>query len=469
MTALRRRARVALLALLIVVAGPVAAQTPARTSDPARADDTSDDARGDEAGLSAGFGLAALPAPQGGPLGGYGGLCDRTGESRLDPPEARAVVLEAGAQRIGVVVLDIVIVRTELRARVLEAAAPLGLTGLLVAATHTHSGPGGYIDGWLAERLTAGTHQPGALEAFAAAAAAALTEAASDVRPVTTAVVETDAALAAHRRVEGGPAETALPVLVLAPRDGTAAMVVLAYGAHPTVLTPASEAYSADYVGALRAELAAVGLRPLFLAGPMGDQRPALPADVPPGATEPAQAAAMGAALAARARDAIRGARPARTDVLALSELTLGLPVPHLRRLCPLWWLSWAVRDSVVRLMPRAVTYQALRVGDAAFAAVPAEPGAALGEAIRAAVRGAVPGAVPFVIAHANEWAGYAVTPETYDAGGYEACMSLYGRTFGEQLVDAAELAVLGLDDASAPRAGEPYERCGGAKCPHGD
>ena len=47
-------------------------------------------------------------------------------------------------------------------------------------------------------------------------------------------------------------------------------------------------------------------------------------------------------------------------------------------------------------------------------------------------------GNVPFVVAHANDWMGYAVSPEEYARGGYEACMSFFGPDFGPWLVDEA-------------------------------
>src|SRR5262245_57622248 len=97
--------------------------------------------------LRAGFGVARLPSDIGAPLGGYGGLWDRKADAVHDPPEARALILELGEERLGIVSLDVVIPRGDLREEVLRKVAPLELDGLLLAATHTHSGPGGYIDG----------------------------------------------------------------------------------------------------------------------------------------------------------------------------------------------------------------------------------------------------------------------------------------------------------------------------------
>ena len=76
-------------------------------------------------GLEAGFGSAPLPIPDGGPLGGYGGLRDRRAEGLLDPPEARALVVERRGLRVGIVVVDLVISRPALRDALLEQAVSM--------------------------------------------------------------------------------------------------------------------------------------------------------------------------------------------------------------------------------------------------------------------------------------------------------------------------------------------------------
>ena len=111
-------------------------------------------------GVEAGFGRRPLPAGSGNPLGGYGGLFDRRAEGILDPPEARALVLQEGPVRVGLLTLDLVIAHRELRQAVLEEVHDSGFDTLILTATHTHSGPGGYLRGWLPERVTGGEFNP---------------------------------------------------------------------------------------------------------------------------------------------------------------------------------------------------------------------------------------------------------------------------------------------------------------------
>jgi hypothetical protein len=150
--------------------------------------------------LRAGLAVSALPAPENGPLAGYGGLRDRRAGDLADPPQARALVLEQGELRVALVVLDLVIMRPALRDALLSHAEPLDVDSLLLVATHTHSGPGGYIPGFLAERVTAGGHVPGTAEALVEAARSALEQAVADLAPVRAASGSGTLALAVNRR-----------------------------------------------------------------------------------------------------------------------------------------------------------------------------------------------------------------------------------------------------------------------------
>ncbi len=165
--------------------------------------------------LRAGFGVSALPAPENGPLAGYGGLRDRRAQELADPPQARALVLDQGELRVALVALDLVIMRPALRDALLAPGQALGVDSLVLVATHTHSGPGGYMPGFLAERVTAGGHVPGTGEALVDAARAALEKAVADLAPVRAASGSGALTLAVNRRRRDGPAETELPVLLL--------------------------------------------------------------------------------------------------------------------------------------------------------------------------------------------------------------------------------------------------------------
>lgn len=397
--------------------------------------------------LRAGFAVALLDAPERGPLGGYGGAWDRRathGEIPGRKPQARALLLARGAQRVGIVTLDIVIVRPELRDAIAQRVRSLELDPLLVIATHTHSGPGGYIEGFLAERLTSGSFDPAARESLVESAARALRDAAAELAPAKLAAGLGSAELARNRRDSADPVERELPVIRVE-IAGAAPLLVFAYGAHPTALTARSRAYSSDYIGAARAWLEARGWRSLFLPGPLGDQAPREPrssVEVPPArpAAEPGEALAeqVGAALAQSALEVADELEVVRRAELASASEKLTLPPLKFRRFCALWWLAPMVRGGADRLLSEEVTVHSLALGPARIVALPAEPTSAVGTAIRSAMRAHAAKAVPFVVAHTGDWIGYSVTADRYERGGYESCLSFHGPDMGARLVEAA-------------------------------
>ncbi|MFQ5513362.1 MAG: neutral/alkaline non-lysosomal ceramidase N-terminal domain-containing protein [Myxococcota bacterium] len=393
--------------------------------------------------LRAGFGVAALPAPADGVLAGYGGLRSRRAEELLDPPQARALVLEEDGSRVAIVTLDLLIARPALREGVLNASGDLRLDGLALVATHTHSGPGGFVPGRLAARVMGGGFQPGMPRELAQSAARALHRAVSDLAPARVRSGEGSLELARNRRSPTGPRETALPLIRLDPIASGRPILLFAYGAHPTVLSPRSRAYSADYVGAARSWLEDRGWRPIFLPGPLGDQEPISELGPPwprSVAHQRAQLSEIGARLGRAVQQLAAGLGPPVLDApqrrrLELRETWIRLPPARLRRFCPAWWLSPLVRGSLRGLISRQAPVQALRIEDAWLVLLPAEPSSALAAALREERprRGPL-----FVIAHANDWLGYVVSAERYRRGGYEACMSFFGEGFAERLVREA-------------------------------
>ncbi len=384
-----------------------------------------------------GLGSAPLPTPAGGALAGYASFSDRRATEAWGQPEARAIVLDAPALRVGLVALDILIPRPALRELHGVDAEGLGLDLLVVVATHTHSGPGGYMPGFVAERVSMGSFRPEATAELQLAARKALAGAVSDLAPARVSSGIARAELSVNRAFAEGGRETALPLLRFEFEDGRAPIVLFAYGTHPIVLSPSSRSYSPDFPGGARAWLAERGWRAVFVPGPLGDQAPRSSlGPLWPDALEEqrAQASEIGAALGRAVLGGLSQLpRPERSELFAV-ESEVAVPPHRLRRFCPLWWLGPLSRSALERELSRSVPIVAIRVGRAVLVALPAEPVSALGDSIRALVG---PELDAFVIAHANDWIGYAVTERDYAAGSYEACMSFHGPGFGRWLLRA--------------------------------
>jgi hypothetical protein len=403
--------------------------------------------------LRAGFGVAALPTPEDAPLSGYGGLRDRRAESVLDPPEARALVFEAGELRVGLVTLDLVIARPLLRDALIEEARRVGVNSVVLVATHTHSGPGGYVPGWFAERVTSGSFDPAAPERLVRAASRALGRAMGDLRAVEVGAAMGSADLAENRRQPGGPRETALPVLRLEVPEGGPRRVLFAYGAHPTVLSPKSHVYSADYPGAARASLAKAGWEAAFLPGPLGDQQmtsalgPLWSSDL---ALQRAQRQEVGQRLAQAVLSALDRVEAAPAARFAAVERWVELPAVRARRGCLAWWLGPIGGRTLRSFLSPRVPIHAVQIGEAVLIALPGEPTTRVGDRMRKLVSS---DQVPFVVSHANDWIGYVVGADRYREGGYEACLAFHGRELADWLVAETEETLRRLSDRVASSA----------------
>lgn len=372
----------------------------------------------------------------------------------LDPPEARALVLEQGDLRIALVAIDLVIARPEIRDPLLDASRSLGIDSLILAATHTHSGPGAYLEGWAAARMTAGSFDPEAPGRLARAALLALERAAGDLAPVRAGGALGRLDLAENRREENGPRETALPVLKLEGPSGRRGRVLFGYAAHPTVLSKWSHSYSGDYPGAARAWLAGQGWDATFLAGPLGDQQPRSEVGpLWPDSVEEqrAQAREIGERVGHAVLSTLSEIRPVSSSSLVAVERWVELPESRLRRGCLVWWLGPFLRGSLRRFLSPRVPFHAVQIGDTVLLALPAEPTTRVGERLRAQIPD---GQVPMVVVHANDWVGYVVDADRYRRGGYEACLAFHGPGLADWLVEesAATIALL-RSRASAARS----------------
>jgi len=398
--------------------------------------------------LRAGFGSASLPARVDGAMGGFGGLTTRRAEGTLDPPEARALVLERGELRVAIVALDIVIARPNLRDALLEEVAPLGFDLLAVIATHTHSGPGGYIPGYVAERLTAGEYDPKQPALLAHAAARALDRAVADLATARLASGNAPLTLARNRRFADGATENELAVLRADFADGRAPIVLFAYGAHASIVTSGSRLYSADWPGAAREQLAANGWRAIYLPGPLGDQEPDVDFGFWPSLDSEREIAKdYGHAIAGAVQSAADSLAPQADAELSALERWVESPPVQVRRFCALWWTKPLVSGSIDRFLSTRVPFQVLRAGNAELLFVPAEPGAAVGLDLRAGIPAP---RTRFVVVHANDWLGYVVDPQSYARGSYEACLSFHGSGMAHWLVLQSTNAIDLLDARDA-------------------
>lgn len=408
---------------------------------------------------------------------------------------ARALVLlpESGGATVAFVRLDLVTSDAWLAEEVAKRTQDLGVTPatLVLSATHTHSGVGGFAREPLSTLLATDHFDPAVFEAVAAAAAAGVRRAAEAARPARLAFVRSrdrgpdgGTILATRRGMkERLPVDDRVLGLRVDAADGGTIALLLNYAVHPVVVRHDHAAFHRDLTGAVEDALSArlPGRPPvLFLQGPLGDVAPKIVRG-PDGTRrieEPAErfAAAVSADLSAGTtfdRLRVTAARVERDlgDPRALATLgdrglvldDAGLAGPFTGGAAgsafdavalPANALVWSLGLSEVRLvgtvrgaagvsvnLAEHVSRRTYAAGALRFEAASADGGAQArtdllwvpgepSQDLGAAWRARwtdPEGEAPLIVALANGSLGYVVTGAEQRLGGYEATATLFG------------------------------------------
>jgi neutral ceramidase len=434
--------------------------------------------------VAAGFAEVDVTPAKGVPLGGYGGRLRRTGpdlnpftpsalfqpsEGTRDPLMAQVLVLETGGPLVALVAVDAIGIEFALLADVARAArragVPLEASGLVMMASHTHSGTGCISRRLLwqlaaTDRFNAGVHRrfvrtlTGAIvAAYARRKPALLGSVMAEVRGVTR-----NRRANTSSRVERGDVDPRLRILrVDDALSGEPIAALVNYAVHGTCLGDSNLKFSADVPGSIRREAVKRLKYPvLFSQGCLGDVAPSpggerglkvvggrlgqAIAELAP--TAVTRAAGVGLASSWHSFGAMR-LHPSfgsdlgdQLDDATLKRVVTGV-MTTLKRVNP------RLREPVLSTRFR---FTALRLGDVMLLLVPGEPIVELGAQIEAmARRNGVQTA--WVVGLSNGHMGYLTTPAEYDQGGYEAWMTFFGRDTGVVVTGALESALrkLGL------------------------
>ncbi len=409
------------------------------------------------AGLRAGAAVAPIAVGPGTPIAGWLRAPARAAEGARDAPEARALVLEgpAGGPRVGLVALDLFLLWPGLHEAVSPEASALRLDALVLVATHTQSGPGGYAGGPAAEPLGVGRHQPEAEAAVVAAALRAIRDAAAALEPARLGAAEA-AAPGISRNAErpGGPVDERVPIVRIDADEGDALATVFAFSAAPAVLSESNRELSGDYPRHARRRLEAVrGGVAVFLPGALADQAPLRGGlerrrgDV---AFEVEAAAEIGNALGlvVAARLPLVAVHPAPR--FGLGAAALALPPPRAFADCPVAALDRLGRGLAGDARWRAKLFGrdpgaiapvvALRLGELRFVFSPFAPSAALAAELRGAV-----GPDVHPVAHAGGWLGDVHAAGEPPPRGEAPCRHLFGAELGAAWLAAAAQALAAL------------------------
>jgi len=379
-----------------------------------------------EGPLRAGAAKVALQPPYPVVVAGY--PPPRPEASQADPSiHARAVVLQVGEARVGLVSLELLSVTGPMVAQIRERASDLGLRGVLVFATHTHSSFGGYDPRVVAQLVGTGRYRPATLDAAVSAASDALHQAAAALADVTLEVGRAAEPGFVSSRTGGETPDGALTRVVLRGASSPVAELLL-FAAHPTLVPRKRASVDPDYPGRLSELREAQGAVVLVLQGAVGNASVAF--NEGQGVE---RAAAFAQALSGLVERASPTATPSPTR-LALARAEVALPRPDASRLVPS--LTRAAGDNFLcHSAARVAEVNALALGPLELLTLPGEPTTGAGQVLAAST-----GATG-VLGLSGDYLGYMETPELVAQAAGESKRQYYGATLLERLGAAARMA----------------------------
>ncbi len=384
-------------------------------------------------GLVAGYGESVITPALGVELSGYGFYLERGATDLLDDLKARAVVLEDSGQRQVLVSCDLIgfSVETadELRTEIARLAG-VPLAQILLACTHTHTGPATQPLPGIGEMNPAYTEQLPSL--VLEAAGRALSDAGEAELAFASEVIEP---IGFNRRTGGfSPLDATLVTARL--RRTTESIFLLSYPCHAVVLGRSSR-ISADWPGAAVRAVEERGHKAVFFQGFCGDIDPVTnrnrwgegtPEDLRLYGTLIADRAVKSAGRASalagpRLRAAERRVRiplavPPRDRIPADAQafLDANSRFPHAERFAKEWEREALARHAELLEKPYLdnVPIQALAVGGLKLLGLPAEVFTVYGLRLRESCPGLFP------VGYANGNVGYWPAGEAFrDRGDY--------------------------------------------------
>jgi hypothetical protein len=363
-----------------------------------------------------------------------------------DPVMARALVIESGGRRFAIVKLDMIGINRKVRDDLAAYAQTLGIQSadLLLAATHTHSGPGANTQMMLWQLIAVDCFHQATYQILLDGTKAALQQAVAQLQPAEIGIDSgTETRVSRNRRNRAGIFDPELGLIKVTTPGGAPIAAVMNFAVHGTALGASNMLFSADIMGYAERELEARlgGGVALYLNGAEGD--------VTPHARGFSGAQQSGTYLAETA-EAVWQQTPTSPRLTMDASLEyVQMPQPVFNSGCfPIPGTSQDICSflpgfsTAVPLspdwLPRELPFQAMRFGDDIIATVPGEPITEVGWAIKTAGQ-ALGYRKVYVAGLTNDYMGYVATFNQYLAGQYEAQSTVYGPHTDQIVTDAAE------------------------------
>ncbi len=226
-----------------------------------------------------GFGERDITPPPGLPLWGYGARHDELALGKLDSLFAKAIVIQAGKDKVAFVGLDLGRGPTQAMMKTIRKSISekAGIDHVLISGSHSHHGPcielinkKGFGKGKFDAAVAYNEKLPGLI-------IEAILEANTSAIPARLGVSKKDVPFNRNRHTKQQPKATdpMLAVLRFDDMQGKAIAVLVNFAAHPVMTEEGLLKYSADYPGFLQRKVEAeLKTKCVFMQGAAGDLSP---------------------------------------------------------------------------------------------------------------------------------------------------------------------------------------------------
>ncbi len=314
----------------------------------------------------------------------------------------------AGKRVVAIVLLDLLLIAPGLEREIQERA---GNRNVLVVATHTHSGPGGYFQALPFEVGALGRFNPTVRSAIVSASERTLVAPSQDSSPCVLEATQVPTATFNTGRTPGRDPDQTVTVLNLSEDfDGFDALILAAHpttaGREPRLSRDVPDHFDHGFV----------------FQGAGGD-------------AAPGQLLRDGDALDAW----LAPVQQLRCTPVSLARVEIALP-PLRMRAGP-WPLQRLLTNLLLPWRSRTTVVSVLRLGDVVLGFVPGEPVGAFGEPWRNMLRDLTGAKIAAVVSLASDYIGYVETPEMWERGEGEAKRVYYGPQLGTVIADGLATA----------------------------
>jgi hypothetical protein len=233
----------------------------------------------DDAAFKVGFAKRDITPQAATPMWGYGDRHALLSQGTVDPLYAKAVVIEAGNDRLAIVSMDIgrgptTAMMQQIRKAVDEKA---GVGHVMISGSHTHHGPvieltdrDGFGKGRFDNAVAYAKRLPELL-------IEAIVEARNNAVPARIGVAKKNLDLNRNRHTKRAskPTDPMLAVIRFDDAEGKPIAVIANFAAHPVTMDTMTLKFSADYPGALQNRVeASLKTNCVFMQGASGDMSP---------------------------------------------------------------------------------------------------------------------------------------------------------------------------------------------------